>query len=123
MTLFKAELYDYFNGLLNTANSNSNELDNNRVTSYITDQPMLDDLALFAIDYSLNCPISFNEVVDMIKWLKSGKAEGLHMLNADVFENLNGRFISALKKHFNKILYSGEFPEEWMVCWDYRSPI
>ncbi len=54
-----AELYNYFNGLLNTTNSNSNELVNNNDTSDITDQATLDDIALSAIDNSLNCSISF----------------------------------------------------------------
>ena len=106
------ELFNHFNELLNNNTSRPNDNESaNPVNSDV--RPLsLDDFALSAIDDSLNCPITFTEVEQMIKRLKSGKASGLDMLNAELLKNLNKRFISVFVKLFNKILNSGDFPEE-----------
>ncbi len=68
-----SELYDYFNGLLNTNNASTNASAVGTSDTLINqDQPeiSLDELALSAIDNSLNCPINFEEVVNMLKKTK-----------------------------------------------------
>ena len=46
----------------------------------------------------------------MVEKLKSGKAPGLDLLNAELFKHLNGRYFTLFVKLFNKIVDSGDFP-------------
>ena len=51
----------------------------------------------------------------MVEKLESGKAPGLDLLNAELFKHLNDRYSTLVVKLFNKILDSGDFPEEWSL--------
>ena len=103
-------LFDYFKDLLNnnSAESTNNDIINSTAAS-------LDDIASTLIDESLNCAITYTEVKQMVSNLKVGKASGLDMLNAELLKSLNDRFIHVFVKLFNKILQTGEFPEEWSI--------
>ena len=63
----------------------------------------------------LNNPIKFEEIKQMICNLKNGKAPGLDMISAELLKNLNTKFLVIFVRLFNRILESGDFPEEWAI--------
>ncbi len=75
----------------------------------------IDSETISLIDESLNCVISIDEVKQMAKKLKNGKASGLDMLSAELLKNANDKFLHIFTKLFNTLLQSGNFPEEWSV--------
>ena len=110
LTFSNTELCSYFSNLLN---SNTNAITEDREFDY--SDSSLDAATQSLIDDTLNSVISFEEVKQMSKKLKNGKAVGLDMLGAELLKNVNDRFLRVFTKLFNKLLISGKFPEEWSV--------
>ena len=77
--------------------------------------PSIDTMTQNLIDETLNRDISVEEVKQMAKNLKTGKASGLDMLSADLLKQANITFMLVFTKLFNKLLQSGKFPEEWSI--------
>ncbi len=108
------ELFNYFNRLLNASNTienqatlESSEVDESELSLDSETQKLIDDM--------LNNEISVDEVKQMIKRLKNGKASGLDMLGAELLKHLNKKFLRVFTKLFNKLMVSGKFPKEWSV--------
>ena len=102
------QLFDYFNSLLEKQSSVSGN--NQEINQH---QTSLDTLTLSQIDANLNCPITIEEVTNMVGNLKTGKSPGLDMISAELIRNLNSKFYLVFVHLFNRILESGDFPEEW----------
>ena len=112
----KNELFDYFNNLLTNNDTNSSATcDNLTVVSPMTADSTANDETQKLIDNLLNSNITFEEVERMTKKLKSGKATGLDMINAELLKNLNNKFLHVFVSLFNKLLQNGHFPEEWAI--------
>ena len=104
------QLYNYFNSLLqNTAigSENNQEIDNR--------QTHIDMLMQNQINENLNSLITIEEVKNMVKSLKNSKAPGLDMITSELLKHLNDRFYTVFVHLFNRILESGDFPEEWAI--------
>ncbi len=76
---------------------------------------LFDDVTRSSIEKSLNRPITFFEVKNMIRKLKHSKSPGLDMICAELLKNPNDKFVEVFVALFNIILKSGEFPEEWAI--------
>ena len=104
------QLFDYFDHLL------KNDLDgpgNNREVPQ--HDCFLDAPTLRQINTELNCPITIEEVQNMVANLKTGKAPGLDMISSELLKNLNYKFYLVFVLLFNRVFQSGDFPEEWAI--------
>ena len=108
----KNQLFDFFNNLLSNKNSDtatSKECEDSPSPVFVNDQTQN------LIENLLNSNITFVEVKQMAKKLKTGKATGLDMINAELLKNLNDNFLQLFTSLFNKLLENGHFPEEWAI--------
>ncbi len=102
------ELSDYFNKLLTCENDSM-------PFSKLECESNIDDEVSQYIDCRLNTKITIDEVKQMARSLKTGKSAGIDMINAEQFKYLPDPFLNVFTSLFNKILDSGEFPEEWAI--------
>ncbi len=102
------QLFEYFNNLL----PNSSDVENREIVNYPSE---IDQSTLLDMSNELNCPIKFEEVKQMICNLKNEKTPGLDMISAELLKNLNTKFFVIFVWLFNRILESGDFPEEWAI--------
>ena len=66
-------------------------------------------------DKTLNRDIALEEVKLMANKLKNGQASGLDMFSAELLKHVNDNFMLVFTKLFNKLLQSGQSPDEWSV--------
>ena len=101
------QLSSYFSTLITEDNRDTNE--------HEISVPSIDTMRQNLIDETLNRDISVEEVKQMAKNLKTGKASGLDMLSAELLKQANITFMLVFTKHFNKLLQSGKFSEKWSI--------
>ena len=111
LTFTNNQLFDYFDHLLN------NDLDGSGNNQEVLRQHKcpLDASILSQIDTELNCPITMEEVQNMVANLKTGKAPGLDMISAELLKNLHYKLYIVFVRLFNRVFQSGDFPEEWAI--------
>lgn len=62
---------------------------------------------------NLDIEISAEEVVDIVKSLKYGKAPGHDKITTEMIKQLGNNGIEMLRELFNKAWHSGEVPDDW----------
>ena len=106
----KNQLFGYFHNLLSDNHSVASSPPYDSLIANPTPSASVDDQTRNLIDNLLNTNITLTEVKQMTKKLKTGKATGLDMINAELLKNVNYNFLQLFTLLFNKLLENGHFP-------------
>ena len=103
-------LYEHFKSL----NESETENEGTNLRENILEQNISQNVSFDYDMESLNSDITEDEIISAIKKLKSGKAAGEDLVYNEYIKNSIPQLSETYCKLFNKVLDTGDIPEEWM---------